>query len=675
MKTKILTSILLGVLVTCFVSTGLAAAANGNGAGLERVPVFIGFRQTPGPSERALVRAHGGAIKYSYTMVPAVAASIPEPAIQGLMRNPNVTYIEPVIEVYAVDDELVNSWGVEHIGAGIVHNGGNKGADIKVAIIDSGIDYTHPDLDDNYVSGRDFVNDDDYPMDDAGHGTHVAGTIAAEDNGVGVVGVAPGASLYAYKVLNASGSGDYGDIIAAMEQCVDDEIQVANLSLGSSRDPGETVKDAFDAAAEAGIVIVAAAGNTGKWHGKGDNVIYPARYTSCIAVAATDSRDNRAYFSSTGPDVEISAPGVAINSTVPGGSYSDDYSGTSMASPHVAGVVALMMSNGGYSRETLQSTADDLGATGRDSLYGYGLVNAVEAVTGGGGGDDSPSVTIVSPLDGATVSGTVIVTANASDDNGVIKVEFFVDDVSIGTGTFSGDVWGINWTTAGDGDHTIKATATDTIEQIASDTITVNVDNFNDPPVADAGPDQSVVVGDSVIFDGSDSYDPDGGIDSYEWNFGDFTGGSGETTNHVYSTKGTYTVTLTVTDDDGLWATDTATVSVAEESSSVMHVEDITIKVRRMGRNAQATAYVIILDQDDGLVGGATVTAVWTINGFPLSDASDMTDGEGLAVLYSPKIKAQTGDVFEIMITDVAKEGNTYDPDENVETIGSGLVP
>jgi len=373
MKTKILTSILLSVLVTCFVSNGLAIAANGNGAGLERVPVFIGFRQTPGPSEQALVRAHGGAIKYSYTLVPAIAASIPEPAIQGLMRNPNVTYIEPVIEVYAVTQTV--PWGVERIGAPTVHDGGNKGEGVKVAIIDSGIDYTHQDLDGNYKGGKDFVNNDDFPMDDNGHGTHVAGTVAAEDNGFGVVGVAPEADLYALKVLGASGGGDYAHVIAALQWAKDNGIQVTNNSYGSTGDPGETVEAAFN---NCPAVHVCAAGNNGKPSARGDNVIYPARYASCIAVAATDQSDSRASWSSTGPDVEISAPGVAINSTLLGGGYGYKQ-GTSMASPHVAGVVALMISGSGYSRETLQLTADDLGATGLDSQYGYGLVDADEA--------------------------------------------------------------------------------------------------------------------------------------------------------------------------------------------------------------------------------------------------------------------------------------------------------
>jgi subtilisin family serine protease len=352
--------------------------------GLERYIVAI-----QGPTEQAsqaIARA-GGVVDHIYNIVPAMAIRIPAQAIQGLQRNPLVVRIEPDIQVFAHDAELQDSWGVQHIGAGIVHANGNTGAEIRVAVIDTGIDYTHPDLDGNYIGGHDFVNPDDDPMDDNGHGTHVAGTIAAEDNGSGVVGVAPGAQLYALKVLNSSGSGNIGNIIAALDWCLvgpdgkelnGDEPQVTNNSYGSLQDPGVTFKAAFDAAAAAGIVMVASAGNSGNPPGKGDNVEYPARYASAIAVAATDSSDKRARFSSTGLDVEIAAPGVSIYSTIPGGGH-DYKSGTSMASPHVAGTVALMMTGDGYSRAALQSTADDLGPTGWDSKYGYGLVDADEA--------------------------------------------------------------------------------------------------------------------------------------------------------------------------------------------------------------------------------------------------------------------------------------------------------
>jgi len=222
-------------------------------------------------------------------------------------------------------------------------------------------------------------------MDDYGHGTHVAGTVAAEDNGEGVVGVAPEAELYALKVLNSNGSGSFSDVIAALQWCVDNGIQVTNNSYGSSGDPGETLEIAFDNAYyDYGIIHVAAAGNSGNPPGTGDNVGYPAAYESVIAVAATDQNDERAQSSSTGPDLELSAPGVAIKSTLLGGGYGEK-SGTSMASPHVAGTAALAWAvDPTYSnsavRTQLQNTADDLGATGGDSEYGYGLVNAAKAV-------------------------------------------------------------------------------------------------------------------------------------------------------------------------------------------------------------------------------------------------------------------------------------------------------
>jgi subtilisin len=259
MRAKVAKSMLAGLLVVCLVSAGLAGAANDNAGGPERIPVLIGFRQTPGPSDQALVRAHGGVIKYTYTLVPGIAASVPKTAIDGLSRNPNVTMIDEDLTVYAIDAELDNTWGVKRIGAGAVHNSGNKGTGIKVAVIDTGIDYTHPDLDGNFAGGKDFVNNDDDPMDDHYHGTHVAGTIAAEDDNSGVVGVAPEAQLYGLKVLSASGSGNYSDIIAALQWAVNNGMQVTNNSYGSSGYPGDQVRDAFNNAKAAGIVNVCAA--------------------------------------------------------------------------------------------------------------------------------------------------------------------------------------------------------------------------------------------------------------------------------------------------------------------------------------------------------------------------------------------------------------------------------
>ncbi len=351
--------------------------------------VLIGFRGRP---DAAVVQGAGGRVRYVYRLVPAVAATIPEAAINLLRARPGVAYVEPDVQVRAIDAELDNSWGVQRIGAGAAHDGGNKGGGVRVGILDTGIDYTHPDLDGNYAGGYDFVNGDPDPRDDHGHGTHVAGIVAAEDNGAGVVGVAPAARIYALKVLDAGGSGYSSDIVAALEWCVNNGIRVTNNSYGSVPLPlldaldiggSTTMKDAFDRSAAAGVVHVAAAGNSGNFLGIGDNEASPARYESVIAVAATDRNNGRASFSSTGPDVELAAPGVSVYSTMRGGGYGA-MSGTSQASPHVAGAAALAIAAGVQDvRRRLQTTAQDLGVPGRDWQYGYGLVDARRAAASG----------------------------------------------------------------------------------------------------------------------------------------------------------------------------------------------------------------------------------------------------------------------------------------------------
>lgn len=347
----------------------------------ERAKVLIGFKKFPGVAEQALIRGLGGTIKYTYRYIPVMAVTLPEVAIGTLRTSPKVRYVEPDGKVRATQQTL--HWGVDRVEADLVWASGNKGYEVKVSILDTGIDYSHPDLHGNYVEGYDFVNEDSDPMDDNGHGTHVAGIIAAEDNGIGVVGVAPEASLYAVKVLDENGSGYVSDVIAGIEWCINNGIQIINMSFGSDLD-SQALHDACDKAYERGILLVAAAGNDGNPPGKGDNVDYPARYDSVIAVAATDINDERARWSSTGPQVELAAPGVNILSTYLGEEYKE-LSGTSMAAPHVTGVAALVIASGVASgasavRNQLDTTAEDLGPAGRDTKYGYGLVNAANAV-------------------------------------------------------------------------------------------------------------------------------------------------------------------------------------------------------------------------------------------------------------------------------------------------------
>jgi subtilisin family serine protease len=233
---------------------------------------------------------------------------------------------------------------------------GTGGAGIVVAVIDSGIDYTHPALGGGYgpgfkvAGGYDFVNDDDDPMDDNGHGTHVAGTVAA--NAPGLIGVAPDATLLAYKVLSAQGSGPTSGVIAAIERSVDpngdgdssDRVDVINLSLGGAGDAEDPGSRAVDNAVAAGVVVVAAAGNDGTVASIGS----PGSALHAITVAAIDDEGNVTSFSSRGPSPrllgfkpDISAPGFQVVSTKMGGG-TVAFNGTSMAAPHVAGVAALL---------------------------------------------------------------------------------------------------------------------------------------------------------------------------------------------------------------------------------------------------------------------------------------------------------------------------------------------
>ena len=352
----------------------------------ERVRVIIGFQQQPGPNEQALVRGFGGRIGHTFSLVPAIAAELPAAAVNALRNNPNVTNVDEDVQVQESDAELDNSWGVKHIGSGVVHNAGNKGSGVVVCVIDSGVDYTHPDMG-NYIGGWDYVNDDSFPFDDRGHGSHVAGTILALDNDLDttVVGVAPEASVRAYKILDQNGNGFISHAMEALEDCVAKGSHVSNNSFGTQSNPGSSVEAAYAAAEAAGLVNVAAAGNA--LFGPCKKIAYPARYSSVIAVTATDPNNQFASFSCRGSQAELAAPGVAVNSTVPTGTCtlcdSSGYlllSGTSMASPHVAGVAALIIASGitdnNEVRQRLQQTADNLGSPNK---YGYGLVDAAEA--------------------------------------------------------------------------------------------------------------------------------------------------------------------------------------------------------------------------------------------------------------------------------------------------------
>ena len=462
--------------------------------------VIITFRSAPGASDEGLVRGVGGRVRNRFHLVHAIAATVPQQALAALRANPRIALVEPDVRIFAVDAELDNSWGVKRIGAGTVHDGGNRGAGVKVAVIDTGIDRFHPDLAANYVDGWDFVNNDADPMDDNQHGTHVAGTIAARDDDAGVVGVAPEAKLYALKVLDANGAGDFSNVILALQWAVDHGINVTNSSFGSTQDPGSAAKAAYDNAEAAGILNVAAAGNSGNCQGTGENTLWPARYASVIAVAATDSTDARACFSSTGLDVELAAPGVSVNSTVPGGGYAV-FSGTSMATPHVTGAAALVFASGNITdtngngrindevRGALDTTAHDLGAAGRDALYGFGLVDVAAAVLGPVPPQPAVAVTVTTNkssyargVDTTAQLTTVVKDENGAAITGLASTAFVTTLDGLGMpvvfaettspGTYSGS---LNISAAAVGSHTVVVTATDSRSITGSSTASFSV--------------------------------------------------------------------------------------------------------------------------------------------------------------------------------------------------------
>ncbi len=470
---------------------------------------------------RGLASAHGGSLQFIYQhAVKGFSVQLSEQGADALRHHPSVAYVEQDQIAYAFAQEIPT--GVRRIFADGNANLDIDGTDdyrvdVDIAIIDTGIDLDHPDL--NVVASTNCSGGSPFRGscgeggdDDNGHGTHVAGTVAALDNGIGVVGVAPGARLLGVKVLRADGSGYISWIVAGIDWVTAraDRIEVANMSLGCECS-SQAMDDAISSSVAAGVVYAVAAGNSNK----DAKDFSPASHPDVITVSAladfdgepgglgsstcrSDQDDTLADFSNWGSTIEIAAPGVCITSTYPGGDYRT-YSGTSMASPHAAGAAALLASgandpknksdvdaiiqkivnNGNFdwTDDSPDGTTEPLLDVSNTTVFNPALV----AGSGSGGGttDNPPSVSITSPADGATVSGTVTVTADASDDSEVTQVEFFVDGSSIGVDSDGSDGWSASWATTdyADGGHTLKATATDNASQSTSHQISVTVDN------------------------------------------------------------------------------------------------------------------------------------------------------------------------------------------------------
>ena len=399
----------------------------------------------------------------------------------------------------------------------------------NIAVLDTGV-ADHPDLDlvsqiDCTRAGCPSGGDDRN-----GHGTHVAGTAAAIDNGFGVVGVASGARISSVKVLGDNAGGYFSDIIAGIDWATErpGTIDVINMSL-SGRGHLDSLDRAIDNAVGAGIAVVVAAGN----NSGGALDVIPANHPDVLAVSAladtngvsgggrgycSGSDDRLATISNFGPNIDVIAPGACILSTLPGG-YGTK-TGTSMAAPHVAGAAALLAANG-RSVAAIRST-----------ILGEGNYNWIDT---SGDGRKEPLLDVSGPaftVDGAGSLSTTTTTTSSSTSTSTTSTS-----------------------TTSTSTSTTSPTATSTT--LAPTTTTV-LSGGNRPPTATADYECRRL---GCRFDGSASSDSDGSVRSYEWDFGDGSGGSGSVVQHTYKSAGTFTVRLTVVDDDGAAASATRSLN------------------------------------------------------------------------------------------------------------------
>ncbi|WP_330543680.1 S8 family peptidase [Aeromonas hydrophila] len=364
----------LGLLVAGVLGQGAMAA--------ERDRYLVQLKPGAEVAVLAQSKGMGGELALALPEQHALALWLPAAAATALVHNPNVIWVEPDAKRYASAETL--PYGIPMVQAPQLSDA--AAGEVLVCIIDSGYSGGHPDLPHGaQVQGSNDAGTGSWSSDENGHGTHVAGTIAAVGgNDLGVVGVLPNQSvpLQIVKVFGANGWAYSSNLVGALNACKQGMSNrgftrmVINMSLGGSV-PSKTEEQAFNQAYGQNVLSVAAAGNAGN-----TSKSYPASYSSVVSVAAIDANKQLASFSQRNDQVELAAPGVSVLSTVPTGyAY---YSGTSMATPHVVGVAALVWSqrlecSNDQLRQTLRSSAQDLGALGRDNSYGYGLVQAKAA--------------------------------------------------------------------------------------------------------------------------------------------------------------------------------------------------------------------------------------------------------------------------------------------------------
>jgi hypothetical protein len=407
---------------------------------------------------------------------------------QAMAQRPEVEFAEldrilAPAGVAPNDPWYPNEWSLTKVSAPDAWVVTTGTSNITIAILDTGVETTHPDLAAKIVPGWNFYDNNSNTSDVVGHGTMVAGTAAASsNNGQGVASVAWGCSIMPIRISDLNGYATYSAAANGLTWAADHGARVANISYIMT--DSSTVTSAASYFQSKGGVVAISAGNNTTFDSSADN-------QSVLTVTAMSSSDVLYSWSNTGNNVDLAAPGF-VYTTIRGGGYSSA-SGTSVAAPIVAGVAALVLSanptlSGSQVQDILKQSADDFGSAGWDPSYGWGRVNAAHAVAlaaGGGSGDaTTPGVGFSSPANGSTVSGTISVTVSASDNIGVSSVSLSVDGVSLATDVASPYTFTWNTTGLANGTHTLGALAADAAGNTAVASISVMVNNTVDssPP-------------------------------------------------------------------------------------------------------------------------------------------------------------------------------------------------
>jgi Subtilase family/Bacterial Ig domain/Fervidolysin N-terminal prodomain len=450
-------------------------------------------RPMPHLSEKAvqqLFAVHGAAqidsIPQLNVRVLHVPAAKRDRVVDALSHNPNIEFAEKnsIASLGAMTDDLYVTcgyeWHLSQIKAFDAWNINTGDPATTIAICDTGVAPSQPDLAGKLLPGYNFYANNTDTADDYGHGTAVAGTAAAQgNNGIGVAGVAWAASILPIKISDPTGYATYSNMAKALTYAVDHGARVINISFyGSSS--SSTLQSAADYVWNHNGIVFACAGNTGTSAPQ-----YPAACRNVIAVSAVDYSDAVVTWSSYGSDISLSAPGVGIWTTNRDGTYGA-WSGTSFASPITAAAAALLLAYDPQMTNTrlvqlLEGNSDDLGIAGYDIYYGYGRVNAYRALLAAGApvvDTTAPVTSVTSPVADSTLSGPVTVQVSASDNIGVTKVELYIDNALSNTISQAPASFAWDTSTAANGTHVLRSLAYDAAgNSAASADINVNVQN------------------------------------------------------------------------------------------------------------------------------------------------------------------------------------------------------